>query len=204
MQLYDRKSCLRLCVENRLNRAAVHLYCGLNLYMEAVELALTFDPNSAKQIAKSMALDEDLRKKLWLLIAQHMVAEDTNISKATQLLHESGDVVKIEDILPFFPDFVTIDDFKDAICSSLEDYNHHIESLKGEVEDATKETEELRLEILDYRAQYLFINSTDQCFLCKLSLLTQQFFVFPCRHHVHWECLVNFVRVSFQTLITTK
>ena len=45
-------------------------------------------------------------------------------------------MVKIEDILPFFPDFVTIDHFKDAICDSLQDYSLHIQELKEEMEDA--------------------------------------------------------------------
>lgn len=85
-QLYDRKGSLRLCVENDLHRAAVHLYCALNLHVEAVELALKIDPLLAKQIAKSVTLEEDIRKRLWLLIAQHLVAQDSDISKATELL----------------------------------------------------------------------------------------------------------------------
>ena len=34
--------------------------------------------------------------------------------------------MKLEDILPFFPDFVMIDNFKDAICDSLERYNRQV------------------------------------------------------------------------------
>ena len=32
---------------------------------------------------------------------------------------ENTDLLKIEDILPFFPDFVVIDDFKEEICTAL-------------------------------------------------------------------------------------
>lgn len=46
--------------------------------------------------------------------------------------------MKIEDILPFFPDFVTIDDFKGAITDSLTRYNKQIEELKGEMDEATE------------------------------------------------------------------
>ena len=38
--------------------------------------------------------------------------------------------VKIEDILPFFPDFVTIAHFKSAIVESLQEYSKHITQLK--------------------------------------------------------------------------
>ena len=39
---------------------------------------------------------------------------------------ETDGLLKIEDVLPFFPDFVLIDDFKEAICTSLEEYNRQI------------------------------------------------------------------------------
>ncbi len=38
--------------------------------------------------------------------------------------------VKIEDILPFFPDFVTIAHLKSAIVESLQEYSKHITQLK--------------------------------------------------------------------------
>ena len=41
----------------------------------------------------------------------------------------AGGLLKLEDILPFFPDFVTIDNFKDAICDSLERYNRQVSAL---------------------------------------------------------------------------
>jgi hypothetical protein len=46
--------------------------------------------------------------------------------------------LKIEDILPFFPDFVTIDNFKGAITDSLTRYNRQIEELKAEMDEATE------------------------------------------------------------------
>lgn len=46
--------------------------------------------------------------------------------------------MKIEDILPFFPDFVTIDNFKGAITDSLTRYNRQIEELKAEMDEATE------------------------------------------------------------------
>ena len=45
-------------------------------------------------------------------------------------LQESGDLLKNEDILPFFPDFVTIDHFKDALCESLAEYIKQIDRQK--------------------------------------------------------------------------
>lgn len=61
--------------------------------------------------------DEDLRKKLWLMVAKHVIEQEKgakreNIRKAIAFLKETDGLLKIEDILPFFPDFALIDDFK--------------------------------------------------------------------------------------------
>lgn len=55
------------------------------------------------------------------------------------------DLLKIEDILPFFPDFVVIDSFKREICVSLEEYNGKIESLRKEMEDYTLSSEAVQV-----------------------------------------------------------
>lgn len=52
-----------------------------------------------------------LRKKLWLSIAKHVIQENKDTKGALEFLKQSN-LLKIEDILPFFPDFVLIDDFK--------------------------------------------------------------------------------------------
>lgn len=52
-----------------------------------------------------------LRKKLWLTIAKHVVQDNKDIKTALEFLKQSN-LLKIEDILPFFPDFVLINDFK--------------------------------------------------------------------------------------------
>ncbi len=59
-------------------------------------------------------------------------------------MREAGGLLKIEDILPLFPDFVQIDNFKEAICQSLEDYNSQIAGLKSEMDDVTRISDALR------------------------------------------------------------
>ena len=66
------------------------------------------------------------------------------IKQVNDFVRESGGVIKIEDVLPLFPDFVKIDNFKEAICQSLEDYNKQIDQLKNEMEDATCIADALR------------------------------------------------------------
>jgi hypothetical protein len=55
--------------------------------------------------------DDTLRKKLWLSIAKHVVHENNNVKSALEVLKQSN-LLKIEDVLLYFPDFILIDDFK--------------------------------------------------------------------------------------------
>jgi hypothetical protein len=49
-----------------------------------------------------------------------------NVQKAMEVLKDYPEL-KIEDILPFFPDFVQIDPFQEHIQHSLELYNEQIQ-----------------------------------------------------------------------------
>lgn len=100
-------------------------------------------------------------------------------------------VLKIEDILPFFPDFVVIDDFKDEICTALELYSAHIESLKSEMNDATKTAETIKQDMKDLKNRFVTVEPAESCATCDLPLLTRQFYIFPCQHTFHADCLIG-------------
>ncbi|XP_060828024.1 vacuolar protein sorting-associated protein 18 homolog isoform X1 [Bombus pascuorum] len=187
---YDVHYALRLCQEVGLTEACVQLSALLGLWTTAVDLALTINVDLAKQIAAMPSdHDDELRKKLWLKIAEHVVREKDDIQQAMEFLQHC-DIVRIEDILPFFSDFVTIDHFKDAICNSLQEYNQHIQDLKEEMQEATKAAELIRKDIQEFRTRCTFINTKDTCNTCGVQLLLRPFYVFPCGHRFHSDCLV--------------
>ena len=39
--------------------------------------------------------------------------------------------------------------------------------------------------------RYGFIGATDKCRLCNFPLLTRQFYLFPCQHCFHADCLTT-------------
>lgn len=101
------------------------------------------------------------------------------------------DALKIEDILPFFPDFVLIDSFKDDICDALETYASRIEELKSEMNDATNSASTIKRDIAELSHRLVVVDSSDKCSVCQNHLLKRQFYVFPCTHAFHADCLVN-------------
>ncbi|KAI5068926.1 hypothetical protein GOP47_0015227 [Adiantum capillus-veneris] len=128
---YDPKYALRLCLKEKRMRACVYIYSTMDMHEEAIALALQVDPELAKAEADKVEDDPELQKKLWLMVAKHVIQQEKgvereNIRRAIAFLKEADGLLKIEDILPFFPDFALIDDFKEAICASLEDYNKEI------------------------------------------------------------------------------
>ncbi|CAL5358494.1 unnamed protein product [Camellia sinensis] len=156
------------------------------------------DPELAKAEVDKVENDEDLRKTLWLMVAKHVIEQEKgtkreNIRKAIAFLKETDGLLKIEDILTFFPDFALIDDFKiknrdnlrvravvtpkmngtgahppgafgdEAICSSLEDYNKQIEQLKQEMNDATHGADNIRNDISVLAQRYAVIDCDEDC-----------------------------------------
>uniref|UniRef100_H3A4C1 Vacuolar protein sorting-associated protein 18 homolog n=2 Tax=Latimeria chalumnae TaxID=7897 RepID=H3A4C1_LATCH len=203
MIYYDLKYALRLCAERGHHRACVHVYKIMELYEEAVDLALQVDVDLAKSCADLPEDDEELRKKLWLKIARHVVQEEKDVKKAMVCL-SSCSLLKIEDVLPFFPDFVTIDHFKEAICSSLEEYNKHIEDLKKEMEEATESAKRIREDIQEMRNKYGVVEAHEKCAACDFPLLNRPFFLFLCSHMFHYDCLVQKVSPHLSSFKRSK
>jgi hypothetical protein len=92
-------------------------------------------------------------------------------------------------LIPFFPDFVVIDDFKDEICSALEDYSHNIDGLKKEMDESSQTAANIKIDIAALDHRYAIVEPGEKCYVCTLPLLSRQFFVFPCQHAFHSDCL---------------
>ncbi|KAN0042926.1 hypothetical protein ACTA71_010558 [Dictyostelium dimigraforme] len=188
---FDLKYALRLCMREKKLKACVYIYSAMELYEEAVDLALLVDIDLAKENAdKVRDTDEELCKKLWLRIAEHQVKKDGNIKEAMEFL-KACSLLKIEDILPFFPNFTVIDDFKEEICKSLEDYNSYIDELKAAMDDATKSAQQIRKDIQNLRNKYGHVRGDQKCDICNYPVLTKRFYLFSCRHVFHSDCLIT-------------
>ncbi|KAF9438781.1 hypothetical protein BGZ76_004857 [Entomortierella beljakovae] len=188
---YNLDYALRICTQNNRIQSCVNIFSSMGHYGEAVDLALKHhDLELARINADKPEDDEMLRKTLWLKIARHVVTEKKDIKAAMDFLSNS-DLLKIEDILPFFPEFVLIDDFKEEICKALEEYNIHIDDLKTEMDEATKSAENIRIDVRELRSRFAVVASTERCTSCDFPLLTRQFYIFPCQHTFHADCLIK-------------
>lgn len=189
---YDTKLALRECLAVQQDIAAVHILTVMGLCQEAVELALKTDVDLAKATAERQRNDPQLCKKLWLIITKYLVEETQDVEKALSIMKEC-ELVKIEDILPFFPDFITIDLFKDAICQSLNAYNKEIEELKEEMNEASNIADHMRADIQILKQEHNTVRAEDVCQVCRSLLLDRPFYLFQCSHKFHQDCLCDAV-----------
>ncbi|KAL2263882.1 hypothetical protein VTK26DRAFT_4559 [Humicola hyalothermophila] len=189
---YDPDFALRLCIQHRRVLACAHIYTGMGQYVQAVDLALAHDEVELASIIadRPAASNPPLRKKLWLAVAKKVIAQQGSgsIKTAIDFLRRC-DLLRIEDLIPFFPDFVVIDDFKDEICAALEDYGRNIDALRREMDEASQTAANIRVDIAALDRRYAIVEPGERCFACGLPLLSRQFFVFPCQHAFHSDCL---------------
>ncbi|KAL6232141.1 hypothetical protein BDW75DRAFT_25654 [Aspergillus navahoensis] len=187
---YDADFALRLCIQHQRFQSCIHIYSAMGQYLQAVELALQHDDiELAAIIADRPEGNNKLRKKLWLLVAEKRIRQPgTSIKDAIEFLRRC-ELLRIEDLIPFFPDFVVIDDFKDEICSALEDYSRHIDALRQEMDNSAQTACQIRSEIAALDTRYAIVEPGEKCWTCSLPVLSRQFFVFPCQHAFHSDCL---------------
>ncbi|KAK5128579.1 hypothetical protein LTR08_004063 [Meristemomyces frigidus] len=193
-QHYDADFALRLCIAHKRVQSAVHVYVTMHQYAAAVDLALKHDDHIdlAAEVADRPGNDDALRKKLWLKVAKKVIHREKGIRAAIDFLKRC-ELLRIEDLIPFFPDFIVIDDFKEEICAALEEYSRQIEGLKTEMDESASTAQHIKADIQALDQRYAIVEPGERCWKCRLPLLMRQFFVFPCQHAFHADCLGEMV-----------
>ena len=127
-------------------------------------------------------------------------ADQREAVRGVVALLQECDLLRVEDLLPFFPDFARIDDVKEQVCASLEDYARQIGELKAEMSEAVASAHALRIDIKQIAEHRLGVPQGRACDCPELAptfaptcggvgVGGHSFVAFPCAHVFRLKCL---------------
>ncbi len=95
-------------------------------------------------------------------------------------------------MLPMLPDFTEIDLFKTEICSSLQASSDRIHVVREDMMRLAESVDHTvqELEAMKNRC-YTLSSNYHRCETCHDLLLGKQFYLFPCSHGFHCDCLIQ-------------
>jgi len=79
-----------------------------------------------------------------------------DVSLALETLKDS--ILKIDDLLPLFPEEAKVEEMKQHLCECLDQYNTKIQDLKQQLEEHSKNAEILRKQQRKQRHKHITIN----------------------------------------------
>jgi vacuolar protein sorting-associated protein 18 len=219
-QFYTTEYALRRCLELHRFQQCIPLYRMLGLYEDAICIAMECsrpEPSgrwagltTAKQILEEHKGDMDFvtKKKLWTMVAQRVI-DQIGTRQALSIVEESKGILKLEDVLTKINDSTVIQNFKEAVCKSLDEYTSAIADLNAQQREAFQLSEGVKRDIRDLKNRYGYITTKQKCHLCQKGLLHggSPFLVYPsCRHVFHEACVVDRLQAlgGLQALRTTK
>ncbi|KAI5950671.1 PEP3 [Candida theae] len=152
-----------------------------------------------------------IRRHLWLTFAKHLidrtcegkqagldeVDSSSNKLNATLSYIQRNSPLGLKDLLPLFPETVTINNFRDEIVDSLNEYKRTLQDINMRIQENHSLLTTLKQEALDETQKksehYSVIKPGSTCYLCHNLLATKKFIFFDnCQHGFHKECLVRY------------
>lgn len=202
---YDINFILRLSLKLQRKKISIHLMTKLDLYENAISLALESNfIDLAKKILNEID-DKILKKKLFLQLSQRLLldvttlntlgSEDNNDIKSVirSILIDSDGLIQIKDLLPIFNDMITMGTIKDEILESLENYNESMTNMNKEIKNSIKLKQIITEQMKAFNERYEMLEPSDSCDSCHKLLTIRKFVVFPCDHCFHCDCLIKMI-----------
>lgn len=202
---YDINFILRLSLKLQRKKISIHLMTKLDLYENALSLALESNfIDLAKKILNEID-DKILKKKLFLQFSQRLLLDATTVdapgsensinikSVIRSILKDSDGLIQIKDLLPIFNDMITMGTIKDEILESLENYNESMTSMNKEIKNSIKLKQVITEQMKTFNERYEMLEPSESCDYCHKLLTIRKFVVFPCDHCFHCDCLIKMI-----------
>ncbi|KAI5950280.1 PEP3 [Candida jiufengensis] len=153
----------------------------------------------------------NIRKKLWLKYSNYLIKNICNgnqigikhLDNSQNKLNSSLNYIltnsplSLKDLLPIFPESTMINNFKDEIINSLNDYKQNLQDINLKIQENYSLLTNLKLEVSKENFQdfntHIQIPPGSSCELCKKLLITKNLIFFKnCNHGFHKDCLIRY------------
>ena len=154
------------------------------------------------------------RHGLWMIVAEHAMNHARVTSRllsaspkrsdrqhavrdaaqtALDLLADSVGDLQMEDLLPLMPDFTEFGLVRDELCRTLERSSVRVEEATASMAELADSAEAIVRELDETKNRGYTLSSMQRCELCEAPLFntSHHFYVFPCSHGMHSECLLH-------------
>jgi len=108
-------------------------------------------------------------------------------------------VLRLEDVLPLLGDFASVDAFREAMCAVLRDNGVRHADMRREMEDFTEASERIRYDCKSLQNRYGYLGSEQACDICGTPVQSRAFFLFPCTHVFHSDCMAAEMKLHLST-----
>lgn len=107
-----------------------------------------------------------------------------------QFLEES-DVLQLEDILPFFPSFEVVDEFKEDICGALDRYSQKIQELQRDMDKSSETSQRIKQDTEKLKERYVVVSADEKCAISGKRIAGSEFYVFPTQRVYRVDALIE-------------
>ena len=196
IQEYDPEYALRVCRENGRVEAVVLLLRQRGAHEEAARLALTHGLRDlAKQVLSEGGLHGEVARAIWLELGLDGGAggkESLSVHELVELLADSPDDVRLEDLMPRLDEHTVTPDLKQLVCNELEAHAAASAELRAALDATVARTQEL-VEIIA-NAKPPVVPDGASCGVCRRPVIArsggvdERLVCFPCGHVFHVTC----------------
>lgn len=147
-------------------------------------------------------MEVKVSRELWMQIAKHLFNTESKtgsgkreirVQNALEFIRHHSKL-KVEDLLEEFPQEAKVEEMKQHLCQCLEDYEQKIEGLRKQIERHSKNADQLRIMKHKQRNKHVTIQPNQCCDICFGQVFNKEFYVFPCQHAFHRECIRAFLK----------
>jgi DNA repair exonuclease SbcCD ATPase subunit len=107
-------------------------------------------------------------------------------------------LIKMEDLLPYFDEQDSISNFKEDICKAISGYKKKIDELNNELRESKASAQQVKGELKNIKERYIELEGMQACEVCNRPAMKKSFYVYPCAHSYHRDCLLEMMLAIFK------